>query len=161
MFRDRQGFLYKLLDVAHVVTLLGHRERDRARQGRDRKSGEETGNAEFRRPRACSGGGAGKGAAGGLRGAGGKAQYAAIALELNLGIPRGFPFVIPAVVPFGHCEEAQPTWQSMRSIVMAGTRPGGRPSFLMHVRKEGKGACPAAPALRAEGLPEARPFARR
>jgi len=41
----------------------------------------------------------------------------------------------------------------------AGTRPGGRDTFLLHDKKVSKEACPASPALRAEGSPESRPFA--
>ena len=29
------------------------------------------------------------------------------------------------------------------SVTLAGSRPGGRPSFLLHDKKEGKEACPA------------------
>jgi len=43
----------------------------------------------------------------------------------------------------------------------AGTRPGRRGTFLLHDKKVPKETCPAAPALRAEGSPESRPFARR
>jgi hypothetical protein len=43
----------------------------------------------------------------------------------------------------------------------AGIRPGGRDTFLLRGKKVPKETRPAAPALRAEGSPESRPFARR
>ena len=42
----------------------------------------------------------------------------------------------------------------------ASSRSGGRGTFLLRGKKVPKETCPASPALRAEGSPEARPFAR-
>jgi hypothetical protein len=66
--------------------------------------------------------------------------------------PRDRP-VIAAVSP-------APTFH-LRFQARAGSRPGRRGTFLLHDRKVPKEACPASPALRAEGSPESRPFARR